>query len=40
MLQQKVCPVRAIPNRQELLAFFLEKRRENINFCKRKIICN
>ena len=37
MVQQKVCPVRgeyAVMNRQELLAFFLEKRRENINFCK------
>ena len=34
MVQQKVCPVRALLNRQELLAFFLEKRRENINFCK------
>ena len=37
MVQQKVCPVRgeyAIMNRQELLAFFLEKRKENINFCK------
>ena len=37
MVQQKVCPVRgeyAVMNRQELFAFFLEKRRENINFCK------
>ena len=40
MLQQKVCPVRTVLNRQELPAFFLEKKRENINFCKRKIICN
>ena len=40
MVQQKVCPVRTVLNRQKLLAFFLEERRENINFCKRKIICN
>ena len=34
MVQQKVRGEYAVMNRQELLAFFLEKRRENINFCK------
>ena len=37
MVQQNVCPVHseyAVMNRQELYAFFLEKRRENINFYK------
>ena len=40
MVQQKVCPVCTVLNRQKLLAFVLQKRRENINFCKRKINCN
>ena len=36
-MQQKVCPVRGeyfVMNRQELLGFFLQKRRNNTILCK------
>ena len=45
-MQQKVCPVRGeyfVMNRQELLGFFLQKRRNNTILCKnckKCYICN